>query len=48
MLFPQTTTNLNNPEGCFDWWGYTNGDYANKKGVQMAAIRGMIAALAGF
>ena len=22
--------NPTNPEGCFDWWGYTNDNYSNK------------------
>lgn len=47
VLFPQATTSLSNPEGCFDWWGYTNGNYALQNGVQPAAVMGMIQALAG-
>jgi poly(3-hydroxybutyrate) depolymerase len=31
-----------NPKGCWDWWGYTNDHYANKKGPQMIAIYDMI------
>ena len=28
MLFPQTIrSGLDNPNGCWDWWGYTDGNY---------------------
>jgi hypothetical protein len=33
-------------QGCFDWWGYTNGDYALKSGVQMSAVWSMVQTLA--
>ena len=36
-----------NPKGCWDWWGYTGEDYANKKGPQMAAINAMINKISG-
>jgi hypothetical protein len=35
-----------NPNGCFDWWGYTGVDYASKVGVQMNAVNGMINSIA--
>jgi hypothetical protein len=31
-----------NLHGCYDFWGYTNSDYAFKTGPQMAAIKAMI------
>lgn len=31
-----------NPNGCWDWWGYDDPDYAKKSGSQTAAIRKMI------
>ncbi|EQC49470.1 hypothetical protein M899_1726 [Bacteriovorax sp. BSW11_IV] len=31
-----------NPMGCFDWWGYSGGQYATKKGLQMKAIMDMV------
>jgi poly(3-hydroxybutyrate) depolymerase len=31
-----------NPEGCWDWWGYSGADYAVRSGVQIAAIAAMI------
>lgn len=36
-----------NPNGCWDWWGYDDADYAKKSGHQMAAVRAMLARLAG-
>jgi poly(3-hydroxybutyrate) depolymerase len=37
-----------NPEGCWDWWGYTGEHYATRDGRQVAAVRAMVRALAGF
>jgi len=45
ILFPQAEESLENPEGCFDWWGYVNSDYSFKTGVQMAGVRNLAAAL---
>ena len=55
ILYPQAVHSfeLDNPEGCFDWWGYTGSTYATQKGVQMATVQAMAqatmtgAALAG-
>jgi len=35
-----------NPNGCWDWWGYTGTDYAVKSGVQISAIMAMVDRLA--
>jgi len=46
VVYPQAQPSLEsplNPEGCWDWWGYTNSNYANKNGVQMAFVRNIIA-----
>jgi hypothetical protein len=32
LLFPT------NPEGCWDWWGYNDINYANKEGTQIAFV----------
>ena len=48
FLFPQVKKDgeyFPNPQGCYDWWGYTSQDFANKNGVQMKAIANMIADL---
>jgi poly(3-hydroxybutyrate) depolymerase len=31
ILYPQATNSLiSNPNGCFDWWGFTNSNYGTK------------------
>lgn len=48
VLYPQVAESLAfpfNPRGCWDWWGYTGGDYATRNGVQLAAIRRMLVAI---
>lgn len=48
LLYPQTrATNLGpfNPKGCWDWWGYTGSGFAYRDGVQISAIRRMLATL---
>lgn len=55
LLFPQVRpTNgfiggfdwLYNPRGCWDWWGYTDGHYAERRGRQVAAVHAMLQRLA--
>lgn len=48
VLYPQVNKSINpsNPEGCWDWWGYTGGNYASKSGSQMKAIKAMVNQLA--
>lgn len=45
LLFPQTGPRVVN--GCWDWWGYTGADYAQRSAPQMAAIVAMVQAIAG-
>jgi hypothetical protein len=50
VLYPQTTASSTvplNPNGCFDWWGFTGTAYASKLGPQMATIMHMVTALSG-
>jgi poly(3-hydroxybutyrate) depolymerase len=35
-----------NAQGCWDWWGFTGPDYADKRGPQIAAVSAMIDRLA--
>jgi hypothetical protein len=50
ILYPQTiagdpVTNFGtpfNPYGCWDWWGYTDFNYAVKAGPQIATIKAML------
>ncbi|MBT0588071.1 extracellular catalytic domain type 2 short-chain-length polyhydroxyalkanoate depolymerase [Alteromonas oceanisediminis] len=49
VLYPQTKKSLFmplNPQGCWDWWGYTDENYANKNGPQIIAVENMARALA--
>lgn len=42
ILYPQAAPTTMNPDECWDWWGYTNEEYAFQSGVQNAAMRAMI------
>lgn len=49
VLYPQTKSSMMmplNPQGCWDWWGYTGKDYANQHGPQVQAVSNIIHALA--
>lgn len=47
LLYPQTApASPANPNGCWDWWGYDDPQYATKNGRQMAAIKAMVERLA--
>lgn len=47
VLYPQATSVwFRNPNGCWDWWGYTDSHYADRHGVQIRAIRAMLDRLA--
>ncbi|MFH8727694.1 extracellular catalytic domain type 2 short-chain-length polyhydroxyalkanoate depolymerase [Streptomyces termitum] len=50
VLYPQAapTSTLENPNGCWNWWGYL-GDtaYARHGGKQIEAVMGMVRALGG-
>lgn len=50
ILFPQVTNKIpdgTNPDGCWDWWGYTGEDYSCKLGDQMIAVKKMVDRVAG-
>lgn len=56
MLYPQAqgTDNgtVQNPDGCWDWWGYTSlnpqqPDYYSRDAIQIKAIHGMLSRLGG-
>ena len=44
VLYPQVvpTESAVNPRGCWDWWGYSQADFAIRSAPQMAAIRAMV------
>ena len=42
VLYPQATSSIfKNPEGCWDWWGYTGSNFAFKSGLQMSIVYAM-------
>jgi poly(3-hydroxybutyrate) depolymerase len=41
VLFPQTATTPINPQGCWDWWGYTGPDYLTRNAPQIVAVQRM-------
>ena len=48
VLYPQTDSQLpSNPYGCWDWYGYTGPNFANKKGPQMQALKKMVDRVSG-
>ena len=42
VLFPQVKAGAINPQGCWDWWGYTGLDYLGKDAPQIKAIWAMV------
>ncbi|MGQ0671547.1 MAG: extracellular catalytic domain type 2 short-chain-length polyhydroxyalkanoate depolymerase [Hyphomicrobium sp.] len=42
VLFPQTATTPLNPQGCWDWWGYTGHDYLTQSAPQIVAVHRML------
>ena len=46
VLFPQTATTPLNPQGCWDWWGYTGPAYLTRNAAQIVAVRRMLEHLA--
>lgn len=50
VLYPQVKRSLVmplNPQGCWDWWGYTGPNYAFRDGAQLSSVRRMVQALTG-
>jgi hypothetical protein len=50
VLYPQVASSKiapMNPNGCWDWWGYTGEDYATRDGAQIKVIKATLDALAG-
>lgn len=45
VLYPQTKKSLFmplNPQACWDWWGYTDEQYATKNAQQVVAVKNML------
>ncbi len=46
VLYPQVEAGASNPNGCWDWWGYTGLDFLSKDAPQIAGVRKMLDRLA--
>lgn len=46
VLFPQTKASATNPQGCWDWWGYTGRDFLTRSAPQIRAVKAMLDRLA--
>ncbi len=44
VLYPQVDKSMMNPQGCWDWWGYTGADYDQRSGKQVAGVAALVAA----
>ena len=44
--WPWPTSFVFNPNGCWDWWGYTGVNYHTKAGAQIRAVKAMLDRLA--
>ncbi len=42
VLYPQTASAAFNPQGCWDWWGYTGREYLTRAGPQIEAVHRML------
>jgi hypothetical protein len=38
ILYPQAAASAFNPNGCWDWWGYTGENYISKQAPQLQAV----------
>ena len=49
VLYPQTSATASNPKACWDWFDaeHVDAGYATKNGVEVRAVEGMIAHVAG-
>lgn len=50
VLYPQVAASQlfpPNPQGCWDWWGYTGPDFQVRSGAQLAAVKAMVDRLTG-
>lgn len=44
VIYPQIESSTMNPQGCWDWWGYTGPEYDQKSGKQIAAMDAIMTA----
>lgn len=46
VLFPQVIASPINPQGCWDWWGYTGRDFLTRSATQIGMVHRMLQRLA--
>ncbi|MDX2258907.1 MAG: poly(3-hydroxybutyrate) depolymerase [Hyphomicrobiaceae bacterium] len=46
VLFPEVAPGPGNPQGCWDWWGYSGPDFLTRQAPQIVAVKRMIDRLA--
>ncbi len=46
VLYPQVSKSAKNPQGCWDWWGYTGKKFLTRDAPQIKAVRAMLTRLA--
>lgn len=46
VVYPQIQSVLMNPQGCWDWWGYTGAQYDLHAGKQISGVKAIIDAFA--
>ncbi|WP_041778706.1 extracellular catalytic domain type 2 short-chain-length polyhydroxyalkanoate depolymerase [Beijerinckia indica] len=42
MLYPQIEISEANPQGCWDWWGYSGLNFQVRSGPQLSAVHAMV------
>lgn len=42
ILYPEAASSPVNPQGCWDWWGYTSEDYLTRKAPQIEIVYRML------
>lgn len=42
VLFPQASSSPMNPQGCWDWWGFTGRDYLTRDATQIGIVYRML------
>ena len=50
VLYPQVDSSRVaplNPLGCWDWWGYTDENYATRAGAQVSVVSALVDSLSG-
>jgi len=45
VLYPQVKAKEHNPDGCFDYYGYSGSTYASREGIQIQTVRNMVNSL---